>query len=54
MELIKIKEVSYKIHKKPEDMKMSDWSNFWKDKDCAYHCSGNDQQDLKLYQELES
>ena len=32
MELIKIKEVTYKVLKKPENIKMSDWSNFWKDK----------------------
>jgi hypothetical protein len=32
MELIKTKQVTYKIHKKPDDMKMSTWTNFWKDK----------------------
>ena len=32
MELIKLKEVTYKILKKPKDIKLSDWSNFWKDK----------------------
>ena len=32
MELIKVKQVSYTIHMKPDDITSSDWSNFWKDK----------------------
>ena len=32
MELIKVKQVSYTIHKKPDNITMSNWSNFWKDK----------------------
>jgi len=32
MELIKVKQVVYTIHKKPDNIKMSDWTNFWKDK----------------------
>ncbi len=32
MELIKTKQVSYRIHKKPDDIKMSTWIKFWKDK----------------------
>jgi hypothetical protein len=32
MELVKTKQVSYRIHRKPDDMKMSAWTDFWKDK----------------------
>tara|TARA_R100000008_G_C3537491_1_gene142882 strand:- start:65 stop:430 length:366 start_codon:yes stop_codon:yes gene_type:complete len=32
MELIKVKQVMYTIYSKPDNIKMSDWTNFWKDK----------------------